>query len=254
MMATAPCSPCCRPGETIAEGGTTISSYSEMKDGFSCDVTDATTGAKTFIPLNDDGSINVTACGKLESGLPDISKGSVSQTICPSTGYMQFRGVAEKKDDFPSHLQGTFPDANWPWVQTMEKCCVPSEWAESNGIYQSQLPDFKALYPNVTGHRQYVSVLQPKLCAEYGVIDAAKIADYIFTAFFTFECVVKILAMGFILDKGPAPTYALCILTRSVELARLRSCHRSLGRDVHSWRWVDSAAYISCAATTARNE
>ena len=78
-------------------------------------------------------SINVTACGKLESGLPDISGGSVSQTICPSTGYMQFRGVSEK-DDFPSHLQGIFPDANWPWVQTMEKCCVPSEWAESNGI------------------------------------------------------------------------------------------------------------------------
>jgi hypothetical protein len=231
MMATAPYAPCCRPGETVAEGGNTISSFAEMAPGFSCNVETATTGAKTFIPVNDDGTLNVTACGTLADGTPNIQKGSESQTICPSTGYIQFRGVAERKAAFPAHLQGTFPDANWPWVQTMEKCCVPTEWAEKNGMYQSSLPDFKALYPNATeeelAKRSDVSVLQPKLCAEYGVIDAAQIADYIFTAFFTFECLVKILAMGFILDKGDPH--------RHMPSAYLRDL----------WNWLDFVVVIA---------
>ena len=40
------------------------------------------------------------------------------------------------------------------------------------------------------------------MCSSYTIIDAYIMADYVFVGFFTFECVVKIIARGFIMDKG----------------------------------------------------
>ena len=227
MMATAPYAPCCRPGETLSEGGGSVSSYSETRDGYSCDATSSVSGAKTFVAVDNAGRLNLTGKCQNANSVVGSSKGSEGQTMCHITGYLKYRSVRDRKDAFPDHPQGTYPDANWPWVQTEEKCCVPESWAVKNGIYQSQLPDFEKLYPNVSGHNQDVYVLQPQLCASYQVLDVTFYADWVFTGMFTFECIAKIIARGFILEKSDLKMHMPGAYLRDV------------------WNWLDLIVVIS---------
>lgn len=153
------------------------------------------------------------------------------QTKCDVIGLMHWRDAADMKDAFPDH-DNSFPvDQNWPWAASTTKCCVEEKFAQENGIYQSALPSLTEDTEDDKGAPTGIDRLQPQLCASYQLADAAQSADYIFTACFTFEMLVKIIAMGFFFSKGDP--------SKHMPGAYLRD----------AWNWLDFIVVISAWIT-----
>ena len=53
MIGGSPYAPCCRAGETVAEGGAVVSAWSEAQTVCATDTADTTTAVKSFSALND---------------------------------------------------------------------------------------------------------------------------------------------------------------------------------------------------------
>ena len=211
--------PCCRAGETLEEGGTVVSSWSEAQFGCTLDSSDPIKAINNF-KLFDDRNVSVCTMEAAAAG----TKLTFGQQKCDATGFTMWRDQISMDDRFPDHPAHFSTDYYWKWTMTTSTCCVPVEWARTNGIYTSQKPDE---YP-ADGPPEIA--LQPQLCADTMLIDITQLADYIFTACFTFEMVVKIIAMGFIVSKGDP--------SRHMPGAYLRD----------AWNWLDFivviAAYI----------
>ena len=193
MLIGSPYAPCCRAGETLTEGGPLVSSWSEMQAGCTHDGSTLESAVKEFDSFLER---NLTECIKAAEAAG--TKWAVGEGKCDSTGTSLWRDVKNKNDAFPAHPPMTTVDFNWPWMSTTTKCCVPVDWAKTNGIYTAQKPAF---YP-VDGPPELA--LQPQLCADTSILDTTQMADYVFTGFFTFEMIVKIVASGFIWTKGNA--------------------------------------------------
>jgi len=191
MIVGSPYAPCCRPNETLEQGGPVVSSWSATQPGCSLDGSTVVSSIKTFRSFEDR---NMTTCLK-EAALAK-TKFAVGEEKCAATGFAQYRNVLTQDSRYPHHPAHFPVDHYWQWSSSTAQCCVAEKWALTHGIYTSQKPDF---YP-ADGPSEIP--LQPQLCADTGILDATKLADIIFTACFTFEMVVKIIAMGFIMTKG----------------------------------------------------
>ena len=222
MIIGSPYAPCCRPGETLAEGGTFVSSFADAQAGCALDGSTPLAAATTFESFD---SRNITNCQNYGEGVGSQIK--YGQSKCTATGTTLWRDLSDKGTAFPSHPALTAPDYNWPWQKTTAKCCVAVEWATTHGIYTEQKPSF---YPE-DGPKEVQ--LQPTLCADTVVLDVTRVADYVFTLFFTFEMVVKIIAMGFIVNKGD--------LYNNMPAAYLRD----------AWNWLDFIVVIAALVELA---
>jgi hypothetical protein len=191
MIIGSPYAPCCRAGETIAEGGAVVSSWAEMQDGCALDGSTALAAATSFRSFDER---NETECAKEAAAAKTTF--ALGQGKCENTGFTLWRATETKDDRHPDHPAHFVTDYYWPWQATKAQCCIPLGWAKTNGIYTSQKPDS---YPKDGPPEKD---LQPQLCAGTDVLDVSKVADIIFTVAFTFEMVVKIIAMGFIMSKG----------------------------------------------------
>ena len=216
MIIGSPYAPCCRPSETVAEGGSVVSSWAEAQDGCATDSSTPTLASLTFQSFEDRNS---TECINTANKLNTIS--SFGQGKCDSSGKTKWRNVRNRNSKFPFAPALSKPDFNWKWQTATSTCCVPREWATTHGIYTEQKPESYSL----TGPGE--KALQPMLCADTLVIDITGVADYIFTAVFTFEMVTKIVASGFFMTKGDP--------SRHMPGAYLR--------DV--WNWLDFVVVIA---------
>ena len=195
MIVGSPYAPCCRTGQTLAEGGSFVSSWSEPQQGCASDGTTLSTTAKSFHSLDTRNQTDCNTAAGLSSTTAALGQGK-----CSAAGYAMWRNEKDKHAKYPYHPANFNVDHYWPWRTTTMKCCVPVEWATTHGIYTEQKPE---TYPT-NGPSELV--LQPQLCADTDVLDAKNIADVIFTVCFTLEMIVKIIAMGFIMTK-PKPLY-----------------------------------------------
>jgi hypothetical protein len=191
MIIGSPYAPCCRSGQTLAEGGKLVSSWSEAQNGCASDASTITNSVKSFYSFDER---NRTSC--LDEAALKSTNVAVGQSKCSPAGFTMWRNEKDKHPKFPFHPANFNLDHYWPWQTTSTLCCVPVKWARTHGIYTSQKP---AIYP-ADGPPEID--LQPQLCADTAVLDATKIADIIFTLIFTAEMVIKIIAMGFIMTKG----------------------------------------------------
>jgi len=216
MIGGSPYAPCCRAGETVAEGGAVVSAWSEAQTVCATDTADTTTAVKSFSALNDR---NASMCAKIAADKKTVM--AFGQGKCAASGMAQWRDIKNADSRFPDHPAHFPTDHYWQWEYSKTKCCVPLAWATTNGIYTEQKPDF---YP-ADGPPEVE--LQPQLCADTAFLDVTQMADYVFTACFTFEMVVKIIAMGFIMTKGdPA---------RHMPGAYLRD----------AWNWLDFVVVLA---------